>query len=266
MPEPATSAEMAEAGPGRTAALQAVVPAKAPFDVVTMFPLFLAFWFLCAFVTFSWAGEKMPWLNTHIALPGNLLVAWGISRIVGSLGQSKGERPSSGVWLIPFALTLALVAVSVALWRFGSSSADQQGQADLLQGLVPLAVAGVLLYAILTLGQRLGARLTLGVCALTLAALTGTYTLRATWMVVYAHPDTPRDPLVYVQSSPDVPLIVDEIRELAIAQTRNARNLDAGDHGQRRPERGRRGEPGVALPVVPARLQAARGARRRLLP
>ncbi|NJO84983.1 MAG: hypothetical protein HC828_21005 [Blastochloris sp.] len=38
------------------------------------------------------------------------------------------------------------------------------------------------------------------------------------------HPDTPREPLIYTQSSPDVPLIVNDLRELAIAQTRNTRS------------------------------------------
>ena len=225
---PDGQAAAAAAGPGTIAE-----PAPSGFNVVVMFPLFLAFWFLCAFVTFSWAGEKMPWLNTHIALPGNLLIAWGLSRILDSRLQTgdwrRGQEATAGeqqpvIWAVPFVMTLLLVALSVALWRFSTQTADLQGQSERLQGLVPLAIAGVLLYTLLTIAQRIGGRATLGVCALTVAALVGAYTLRATWMVVYDHPDTPRDPLVYVQSSPDVPLIVDEIRELAINQTRNARN------------------------------------------
>jgi uncharacterized protein (TIGR03663 family) len=229
----ATVAEAAPSEPLATAATPATATVAAAERsstsvIVTMFPLFLAFWFLCAFVTFSWAGEKMPWLNTHIALPGNLLIAWGISRILDwpedtSNPKSKIQNPKSQLWLVPFATVLALVAIGVAMWRFSGSSLDQQGQAALLQGLVPLAIAGALIYTVLTIGQRAGLRATLGVVALTLAAVAGAYTLRASWMVVYDHPDTPRDPLVYVQSSPDVPLIVAELHELAIAQTRNDR-------------------------------------------
>src|SRR5690606_41687637 len=36
-----------------------------------------------------------------------------------------------------------LVALSVALWRFSTQTADLQGQSERLQGLVPLAIAGV---------------------------------------------------------------------------------------------------------------------------
>jgi streptogramin lyase len=50
------------------------------------------------------------------------------------------------------------------------------------------------------------------------------YEIHSTWMVVYDHPDTPREPLIFVQSSPDVPLISQDIHELAISQTRNQRS------------------------------------------
>jgi uncharacterized protein (TIGR03663 family) len=189
---------------------------------VPLFPLFLAFWFVGALVAFSWAGEKMPWLLTHIALPGNLLVAWGLGRLADSVNwRSLSDRR---VWLIPPALILMLIALGVALWRFWSTGEGQQGQASLLQGLVPLFVVGAIIFSLLTISQSIGARLTAVICTLTIAGLVGMYMIRATWMVVYNHPDTPREPLVYTQSSPDVPRIVDQLRELAIAQTRNTRS------------------------------------------
>ena len=50
------------------------------------------------------------------------------------------------------------------------------------------------------------------------------YTIRSTWLVVYDHPDTPNELLIYVQSTPDLPLIVKDIKVLAINQTRNNRS------------------------------------------
>jgi len=67
-----------------------VQPTAAP---APLFPLFLAFWFIGALVAFSWAGEKMPWLTVHIALPGNLLAAWLIGRIL-DVGFSRLENES----------------------------------------------------------------------------------------------------------------------------------------------------------------------------
>ncbi|HEU5087056.1 MAG TPA: TIGR03663 family protein, partial [Roseiflexaceae bacterium] len=191
-------------------------------------------------VAFSWAGEKMPWLTTHIALPGNLLVAWVIGRLLGVFEQA--EQPRSRLALVPFFLTLLLVAFGVAFWRFSTPADSQQNQAAVLQGIIPLAVGGALLYGLLTLAQRAGWRPVLAAVGLTLAGVLGVYMIRSTWLVVYDHPDTPVDPLVYVQSTPDVPLIVADIRELAINQTRNSRSaadpiggltmpviMDAGD-------------------------------------
>ena len=212
-------------------------PARA---TAPLFPLFLAFWFLGALVAFSWAGEKMPWLVTHIALPGNLLAAWAIGRLVDSVDwRSLPDRRAA---LMPLGLFLALVAVGVALTRIAAAGEGQAGQAALVQALVPLLIAGLLVFGLLTVGQRVGARAALTICALTIFGILAAYSVRASWMVVYDHPDTPIELLVYVQSPPDVPLIVSDLRTLAINQTRNRRNpadpvgghtmpviLDAGD-------------------------------------
>ena len=215
------------AAPGREWRADGAAESADPVDTrphaqaVALFPLFLAFWFIGALVAFSWAGEKMPWLVTHIALPGNLLIAWALGRLIDSVEWRR--LPDRRAALIPVALVLLLIALAVALWRMGSPAEGQQGQANFLQGLIPLAIVGVLIYGLLTIAQIVGTRLTLTLCALTIAGLLGAYMIRATWMVVYDHPDTPRELLVYTQTTPDVPLIVEDLRMLAINQTRNVR-------------------------------------------
>lgn len=201
---------------------------------VPIYPLLLVFWFFTAFAAFSWAGEKMPWLNSHIALPANLLLGWTLARLYGRCREAIGELRrdetpdlSGQLALIPLALVLSLIALGVAVWRFSPQGESQVALAGVAQGIVPLAIGGGLLYALFSIAQRLGARVVLSICGLTLAVAAGAYTLRSTWLVVYNHPDTPTEPLVYVQSAPDVPIIVKNVRELAINQTRNRR--DASD-------------------------------------
>ena len=203
-----------------------VVEGDAEPDLLTpmtrLFPLFLAFWFIGALVAFSWAGEKMPWLVVHIALPGNLLVAWGLGRLLRSVNWRMTS--ARHVALVPITVLLLLVALGVALWRLDPGTATgQAAQANLLQGLLPLLIAGGLIYGLLSLSQQLGRRATVVLVTLTVVGLVGAYMLRSTWLVVYRHPDTPVEPLIYTQSSPDVPLIAQDIRELAINQTRNNR-------------------------------------------
>ncbi len=197
-----------------------------PIVRAPLFAVFLAFWFIGALVAFSWAGEKMPWLITHIALPGNLLAAWGLGHLIDSIKWRA--LPDRRAALIPGALVLTLIAIGVALTRISAGGEGQAGQVNMLQAIVPLL--------------QLGTRTTLMICALTFFALLGAYSIRASWMLVYDHPDTPVEMLIYVQSPPDVPKIVDDLRVLAINQTRNKRNaadptgghtmpliMDAGD-------------------------------------
>lgn len=202
-----------------------------------LFPLLLVVWYFSAVVIFSWAGEKMPWLVTHMALPGNLLVAWALAqllRLLPSFGRAEQERPADGpvateaqrwlLFLVPPAVLFLLISLGVALWRLYAGGEGQTGQINLLQSLIPLIMFGGMLYALLTISTQIGVRTTLAVSALTLSALLGIYMIRATWLAVYTHPDTPVELLVYTQTSPDVPRYVEEIEKLAINQTRSHRN------------------------------------------
>lgn len=212
-------------------------------------PLVLAVWYLSAIVIFSWAGEKMPWLTVHMSLPGNLLAAWVLGRLLALIpsfrqeqtapitaeadGKDAGEpAPTSDssrnglIWrvvLVPLLFLAMLITLGVALSRLRSDTSGLEGQMNLLQGLVPLVIAGVLLYLLLSIGQQIGWRVLGAVTALTVAVLLGGYMVRATWLAVYTHPDVPIELLVYTQTSPDVPRYMERVHELAINQTRNHR-------------------------------------------
>ncbi|KAB8145165.1 TIGR03663 family protein [Chloroflexia bacterium SDU3-3] len=204
--------------------------------VKRLFPLFLVFWFFGSLVAYSWAGEKMPWLVTHIALPGNLLFAWGLGKLLGRMPWR--DIPTIGRVVIPSSLVLLLITIGVMFWRLtDKGSVGMTAGSSLIAGLVPLVVSGVLIFIILTLAQRIGWRATGGLAVLTVCTLLALYSIRASWMVVYDHPDTPRELLIYTQSSPDVPLIVNDLNTLAISQTRNSRT-DKDDAG------------GLSMPVI----------------
>ncbi len=114
--------------------------------------LFL-WWFLGTFAALSYAGEKMPWLNFHLALPLCFLAAH-------TLGH-----------LLPRALEAA-----------------RRGRGTALQW------AG-------------------GAVGLLLVAMLGVLAVRTDVGLNRGHPDTPVEPLIYVQTSPDVPPLADAILE-----------------------------------------------------
>lgn len=219
--------------------MQEKAEAQKQAQVAALFPLFLVFWYFTSILLFSWAGEKMPWLLVHMALPGNLLAAWVLGKLAGVLDRpaedtAEADNPSLPpleahhsplLLLVPPGVLLLLVALGVALWRFRSQEGDGlAAQVHLLQGLVPLVVAGLLLFGLLTLAATITWQRLLALVALTLATATGAYMLRASWLAVYDHPDTPVELLVYTQTSPDVPRYVKDIELLAINLTRDSRS------------------------------------------
>ncbi len=111
----------------------------------------LAWWGLGTFVALSAAGEKMPWLTVHIALPLAILGGYALGRAIETVRLRANSRD------------LPLVVTPVAL-----------------------AMA-----ALLFLALRNGAA------------------------VAYGHPDTPIEPLIYTQTSPDIPVIARQLEALA---------------------------------------------------
>jgi uncharacterized protein (TIGR03663 family) len=193
-------------------------------DIQGLFVSFLAYWSVLSFIAFSWAGEKMPWLLIHIALPVTLLAAWVLSELVDGLPwrtiwQRKG-------WSVPLLVIAALVLAGVAAYYLSGGGVTQAAFRDRLRALPALAMFGAALFALLTVGAQMGTHTLLRLAALTVAGVLLLYGIRAAVQVVYLHPDTPIEPLIYTQTAPDVPVIVDQIRQVAINQTRNDRTKD----------------------------------------
>lgn len=110
------------------------------------------FWFLAMFGALTYAGEKMPWLTFHLALPLCFLAAHVIGRAIPP--ALAGLRAGRG---------------STFQWAGASASAT--------------------------------ALLLLGVLA-----------VRADWSLNVTYPDTPVEPLIYVQTSPFLPEIAEDVR------------------------------------------------------
>lgn len=67
---------------GISAAIVFVIRRKSLPVIQRPFVAFLIWWGLWIFIALSVAGEKMPWLSTHIAIPFILLTGWGIGQLI----------------------------------------------------------------------------------------------------------------------------------------------------------------------------------------
>ncbi|HLQ35396.1 MAG TPA: flippase activity-associated protein Agl23, partial [Chloroflexota bacterium] len=56
-----------------------------------LFPTFLAYWSILAFIIYSWAGEKMPWLVLQLALPLLLMAALFLGELFSAPRWNEGR-------------------------------------------------------------------------------------------------------------------------------------------------------------------------------
>ncbi|CAN5898533.1 TIGR03663 family protein [soil metagenome] len=206
------------------------------------FRLFLAVWFLLIFAGLSFAGEKMPWLVVHIALPAVLLAAVfagsAVERILGfrksEPGLSKHFRApvmQRGDWVLTAGL---LVVGGTWFWRaadlsYGRFVPDSTGNRGGFRRTVTeaaaddwwlLAVPWLLVIGILIVWAfwRGGRRTALSAIAAAIIGLT-LMQVHAGWRMSYYEADVPKDMLIYTQTSPDVSRVMNELDELSAQLT-----------------------------------------------
>ncbi|MGI9148658.1 MAG: flippase activity-associated protein Agl23 [Chloroflexota bacterium] len=188
-----------------------------------LFFWFCAFWFAAALLIYSWAGEKMPWMLPQITLPlvllaGRLLGQWADAGWGRRALTTRGLATGGLVLLAMFAV-LAWLGLGVAPAASAVALQSMTLQRLALAALIA-AVAGGLVY----LGPRWGRTTVLPGIALGGLAILTAGSVRTALMVTYDHPDVPVEPLIYVQSTPDVPFIASEIARIA-AQTGQGKDL-----------------------------------------
>lgn len=97
---------------GISAAILLVVRRKLLDPTIRFAMSFCLFWALAILLALSIAGEKMPWLSTHLTIPWILPAGWGIGQILTSGTVSAPHWKSAGRW-VAVGMTALLFLVSV---------------------------------------------------------------------------------------------------------------------------------------------------------
>jgi uncharacterized protein (TIGR03663 family) len=180
----------------------------------TYFLLFSGYWAVLSLLLYSYAGEKMPWLTIHITMPLIVLAGWFLNRfLTGVDWRSLFDR---GGLLLATAVPITLLALGRWLTLRpavgGTSVAQQQSTMDWLALLIILALGvGVVVWCV----TRLGARQSFQSVGLLILAGMVVFTVHTTIMVSFVLADVPKDPLIYVQSTPDVTNVQNKIDNLS---------------------------------------------------
>ena len=174
------------------------------------FEWFLVFWAGFSLLAYIVAGEKMPWLTTHLALPFIILAA----KFIGDLIEAvEWKRVVSGgaIGLLATA-PLALVLIYALTTSIPWESAPISFWSFIFSLVIAAFAVAAFLYALVTLG----AGRVLPLALLSLVILMSVFTVRAAFQTSYANGDNPDELIVYSQLAPEVGTVSEEIERLAL--------------------------------------------------
>jgi hypothetical protein len=182
------------------------------------FLAFVGYWAILIVIALSIAGEKMPWLTTHMTYPMTLIAGAFAGRIVEKLNVESLKR---GGWLFLLGLAPVLVVATMRVLSpllGGERPFQGQGQAQLNATNAWIAALVVMLgvgYFMTRLSLRLGWQTAGRLAFASLAVVGVVLSARAAWLAAYQYYDYPTEFLVYAHSGPAVKTVLDEIHYIS---------------------------------------------------
>lgn len=188
------------------------------------FPLLL-WWSLSSLLAFTIAGEKMPWLTVHIALPLILLTGWGLGQVIERINWSEFQNRRAV--LVTTLLTILFAslagAVVIALGAnppFQGKTLDQLTAtgAFLFSACVAVLSAGGLAYVL----SKWQFRDILKIAVLVFFSLLAILTFRTAYRAAFVNYDNATEYLVYAHGASGIKDVMDQITKIS--------SRSAGEH------------------------------------
>lgn len=181
------------------------------------FVVFAAWWGLFNFLAYTMAGEKMPWLTTHITLPFILVTAWYFGRVFSNVDWAVFfKRGWLYLLLLPFLFVAGFQALSPFLVGESPFAGLQQQQlASFYQWLAVVFVVIVVIYLIILVMRKTGfmhLRRMIGVAAFMSLAL---LTTRVAWMAAFINYDFANEFIVYAHAAPGIKLMMEQVEDVS---------------------------------------------------
>lgn len=178
----------------------------------------IGFWVVTSLLAYSIAGEKMPWLTVHIALPMILLSAWFIGYLLETFDWYTFRRQKG--WVTLGLLAILLPALIGAISSLLGTNPPFQGRsllqlADSAEFLIDVAAAaasGIGLYYLMR--NWLPGQIR-RVFLLVPIALLAFLTVRTAFAASYINYDRATEFLVYAHSGPGDKIALEQIEQLS---------------------------------------------------
>ncbi|MBI9043034.1 MAG: glycosyltransferase family 39 protein [Anaerolineaceae bacterium] len=204
---------------------EGLVVLKKPMGALQGVPVlaFLLFWSFTSLVAYSVAGEKMPWLTFHIAIPLILTAGWGIARLIEYIEWKKifSIRGVLILILLPiFFTSFSAVAGTLINGQLSFSSESVEGLAAISNfsfGLIGTILSSIALIVLMGRDWQLKeiASFLTSVLLAFLVFLTG----RTAYRAAYLHYDYPLEYLVYAHAGRGPKDILEQVEDISYRLT-----------------------------------------------
>jgi len=181
------------------------------------FLLFWAWWAILNLIVFTLAGEKMPWLGTHLTLPMLFLTGWFFGRILDRVNLAAFMRRGWALLLLIPAFIIA-GAQALALLLTGQTpfagveQSQLQATYEFMAALLfTVGLGGAVIYFAWRTSAK-QARLLFGVAVLILLSV---LTLRTAWTASFINYDYATEFLVYAHGTSSTKLVMEQIEDIS---------------------------------------------------
>ncbi|MBN1535141.1 MAG: TIGR03663 family protein [Anaerolineales bacterium] len=178
----------------------------------------LSFWSITSIVAYTYAGEKMPWLTLHIALPLILFTAWAIGKIIENIDWHAfiSQKGVLVILLLPvfFASGLGVIGslFGVELPFQGKELEQLRATSTFLGSLIFLIVSGYGLTMLIKEWQPQQFSRVIGLFCFALLAI---LTARTAIMAAFINYDYATEYLVYAHSARGPKEALEQIEEIS---------------------------------------------------
>lgn len=180
------------------------------------FPLFVSFWAIYIFVFYTLAGEKMPWLGTHLTLPMILLTGWFMGRVFERVNwRAYWKRGWITLILVPLLVILGFQIVSPYIFTQGPlGGLSTMAQQEQNRWLAVIAIAVLVVAGLIWVGRQVGIHQFWRMAGVAVFSLLAVLTARTAWMAAYINYDLATEYLVYAHAAPGIKLMMQQIEEI----------------------------------------------------
>lgn len=178
---------------------------------------YLIYWTMSAWLIYSWAGEKMPWMLVHVVQPMIVLTGRFVDdRLYGVEWRNVWRAGGALLALfVPLVLYAAAMVVGLPLFGQAFQGMSLSDLSDTFKWLLALVIGAFLAWVAYRIARRLG-RVDAGrVILVSLLVVTALLTVRFAVMASYINYQTAKEFLVYAHGTPDVKWTVEELERIS---------------------------------------------------